>query len=45
MDERLQRGSIGFRQGDSNGMFHGDLPAFPVSSHSCQYHFGLTTSA
>jgi hypothetical protein len=25
-------------------MFHGYSPAFPASSHSCQYLFGLTTS-
>jgi hypothetical protein len=44
IDERLQRGSLAFRQHHNNGMLHRRLLAFPSSSHSCQYHSGLTTT-
>ena len=44
MDERLQRGAIGFGQRDRNGMLQGGLLAFPSVSHSRQFQFGLTTS-
>ncbi len=45
MDERLERGSLAFGQGDWNGMLHDGSPAFSSSSHSCQYQNGLTTSS
>src|SRR6266566_4905843 len=44
MDKRLERGSLAIGQGDWNGMLHGGSPAFPSSSHSCQYQTGLTTT-
>src|SRR5579871_138802 len=45
MEKGLQRSSICFRQGDSNGMIiHGLLSVFFSVSHSCQSPSGLTTS-